>query len=347
MASTPVPRRVLLAGGGTAGHTSPLLATADALRRRDPDIEITALGTSRGLETRVVPEAGYPLELIPPVPVPRRPGVELLRTPGRLRGAMKAALEVLDRRAAGRGGRVRRLRLGAGVPRRPQAQAAARRPRGQRAPRYRQQARCPVHAVRRHQLPRHRPAARPLPRAADPPDDQHPRPGRAARRGTRDLRARPRPADPARDRWLAGGAPAQPVGRRGGSRLRRGRRPGAAHRRPAGRGEAGGPDRRSAVRRGAVRQPDGPRLRRRRRGRLPGREQHRHRGVRGRPPGDLRAAADRQRRAGPQRPPGDRRRRWPARGRRRPHARVGEPHGPGAAHRPGAAGGDVGRGRPT
>jgi UDP-N-acetylglucosamine--N-acetylmuramyl-(pentapeptide) pyrophosphoryl-undecaprenol N-acetylglucosamine transferase len=97
MSPTSVPRRVLLAGGGTAGHTSPLLATADALRRRDPDIEITALGTARGLETRVVPEAGYPLELIPPVPVPRRPGMDLLRTPGRLRGAMKAALEVLDR----------------------------------------------------------------------------------------------------------------------------------------------------------------------------------------------------------------------------------------------------------
>jgi UDP-N-acetylglucosamine--N-acetylmuramyl-(pentapeptide) pyrophosphoryl-undecaprenol N-acetylglucosamine transferase len=97
MDASPAPRRVLLAGGGTAGHTSPLLATADALRRRDPSIEITALGTSRGLETRVIPEAGYPLELVPPVPLPRRPGMELLRTPGRLRGAMKAALEVLDR----------------------------------------------------------------------------------------------------------------------------------------------------------------------------------------------------------------------------------------------------------
>ena len=40
--------RVLLAGGGTAGHTSPLLATADALRRLDPDVEITCLGTPRG-----------------------------------------------------------------------------------------------------------------------------------------------------------------------------------------------------------------------------------------------------------------------------------------------------------
>ncbi len=90
-------RRVLLAGGGTAGHTSPLLATADALRRRLPDVEVTALGTARGLETRVVPEAGYPLELVPPVPLPRSLGPELLRTPGRLRAAVRAALEVVDR----------------------------------------------------------------------------------------------------------------------------------------------------------------------------------------------------------------------------------------------------------
>src|SRR6187549_4081424 len=89
--------RVLMAGGGTAGHTSPLLATADALRRHDPDCEVTALGTARGLEVRVVPEAGYPLELIPPVPLPRRPSVDLLRVPGRLRGAVRAAAEVLDR----------------------------------------------------------------------------------------------------------------------------------------------------------------------------------------------------------------------------------------------------------
>lgn len=89
--------RVLLAGGGTAGHTSPLIATADALRRLDPEVDITCLGTPRGLENRVVPEAGYPLELIPPVPLPRTPGMELLRTPGRLRGAVKATLEVVDR----------------------------------------------------------------------------------------------------------------------------------------------------------------------------------------------------------------------------------------------------------
>src|SRR4051794_17103349 len=89
--------RVLLAGGGTAGHTSPLLATADALRRLAPDVEITCLGTARGLETRVVPEAGYPLELIAPVPLPRRPGVDLLKVPVRLTRAVREAGAVLDR----------------------------------------------------------------------------------------------------------------------------------------------------------------------------------------------------------------------------------------------------------
>ncbi|MFC5728440.1 MULTISPECIES: undecaprenyldiphospho-muramoylpentapeptide beta-N-acetylglucosaminyltransferase [Nocardioides] len=88
--------RVLLAGGGTAGHTSPLLATADALRRLDAGVEITCLGTPRGLENKVVPAAGYPLRLIPPVPLPRRPGKDLALVPKRLGAAVKAALDVID-----------------------------------------------------------------------------------------------------------------------------------------------------------------------------------------------------------------------------------------------------------
>jgi UDP-N-acetylglucosamine--N-acetylmuramyl-(pentapeptide) pyrophosphoryl-undecaprenol N-acetylglucosamine transferase len=88
---------IVLAGGGTAGHTSPLIATADALRRHDPEsIEITAMGTARGLETRVVPEAGYRLELIPPVPLPRKPSPALLAVPGRMWSAVAAARKVLD-----------------------------------------------------------------------------------------------------------------------------------------------------------------------------------------------------------------------------------------------------------
>lgn len=90
-------RRVLLAGGGTAGHTSPLLATADALRRRHPDLEITCLGTARGLETTLIPAAGYPLELVSPVPLSRQVNADLLRTPARLRTAVRETVAVLDR----------------------------------------------------------------------------------------------------------------------------------------------------------------------------------------------------------------------------------------------------------
>ncbi len=82
---------VLLAGGGTTGHVAPLLALADCLRRRDPQAVVTALGTAEGLEARLVPEAGYPLAVIPRVPLPRRPSAELGRLPGRLRAAVAAA----------------------------------------------------------------------------------------------------------------------------------------------------------------------------------------------------------------------------------------------------------------
>jgi len=89
-------RHIVLAGGGTAGHISPLLATADALRRRDPGIGITALGTVKGLETRIVPERGYALELIPAVPLPRKPSAELISVPGRLAGTIRRTAEILD-----------------------------------------------------------------------------------------------------------------------------------------------------------------------------------------------------------------------------------------------------------
>jgi UDP-N-acetylglucosamine--N-acetylmuramyl-(pentapeptide) pyrophosphoryl-undecaprenol N-acetylglucosamine transferase len=89
--------RVLLAGGGSAGHTSPLLATAEALKRLSPGVEITCLGTRERIEARIIPAAGYPLEFVPSVPLPRRPNADLARLPGRLRAARAAALAVVDR----------------------------------------------------------------------------------------------------------------------------------------------------------------------------------------------------------------------------------------------------------
>ena len=70
---------------------------ADALRRLEPTAEITALGTVRGLDTTLIPARGYPLELIPPVPLPRKLNRALLQTPGRLRDSVLEAGAVLDR----------------------------------------------------------------------------------------------------------------------------------------------------------------------------------------------------------------------------------------------------------
>jgi len=87
---------VVLAGGGTAGHVEPAMAVADALCELDPQVRITALGTQRGLETRLVPERGYHLELITPVPLPRKPNGDLARLPPRVWRAVRETRAVLD-----------------------------------------------------------------------------------------------------------------------------------------------------------------------------------------------------------------------------------------------------------
>lgn len=93
-------RSVLLAGGGTAGHVNPLLAVADELRRRDPDMVLIVLGTERGLEATLVPAHGFPLALVPRVPMPRRPTLDWFRLPGRLAAAVRAAGAAIDRSGA-------------------------------------------------------------------------------------------------------------------------------------------------------------------------------------------------------------------------------------------------------
>ena len=88
---------VVVAGGGTAGHIEPAMALADAVRRLRPDAVVTALGTEKGLDTRLIPARGYPLELIPPVPLPRKPSGALLRLPGKVWSAVSAVRDVLRR----------------------------------------------------------------------------------------------------------------------------------------------------------------------------------------------------------------------------------------------------------
>lgn len=95
------PVHVVLAGGGTAGHVNPLLSVAAALRRLDPDVAASVIGTSVGLEARLVPQAGYELDVIEKVPFPRRPGMSMLRFPSRwLREVRRAESILRERRAS-------------------------------------------------------------------------------------------------------------------------------------------------------------------------------------------------------------------------------------------------------
>jgi UDP-N-acetylglucosamine--N-acetylmuramyl-(pentapeptide) pyrophosphoryl-undecaprenol N-acetylglucosamine transferase len=69
-------RTILIAAGGTGGHLFPGIAVADELKARDPETRVVFVGTPRGLESRLVPRAGYELELLPILPLN---GVGLLR----------------------------------------------------------------------------------------------------------------------------------------------------------------------------------------------------------------------------------------------------------------------------
>jgi UDP-N-acetylglucosamine--N-acetylmuramyl-(pentapeptide) pyrophosphoryl-undecaprenol N-acetylglucosamine transferase len=84
---------LIFAGGGTGGHVYPMIAVADAVHEIAPELELVFVGTERGMETRVVPERGYRLELMRISPIRGR-GVL-----GALHGIARAALSVPEARA--------------------------------------------------------------------------------------------------------------------------------------------------------------------------------------------------------------------------------------------------------
>ena len=76
---TPPTRRVVVAGGGTAGHVFPGLAVARALRDRGHDVAF--VGSSEGLEARLVPAAGFEFNPVVAQPFTRAPSLRALRAP--------------------------------------------------------------------------------------------------------------------------------------------------------------------------------------------------------------------------------------------------------------------------
>lgn len=88
-------RRIVFAGGGTAGHIQPALAIAKKWRENHPEDSIVFIGTSSGLENTLVPQAGFDLAHITRVRVPRALTPSLLKVPFQLRAAVSQSKEIL------------------------------------------------------------------------------------------------------------------------------------------------------------------------------------------------------------------------------------------------------------
>jgi UDP-N-acetylglucosamine--N-acetylmuramyl-(pentapeptide) pyrophosphoryl-undecaprenol N-acetylglucosamine transferase len=101
-------RTILIAAGGTGGHLFPGIAVAEELVRRDPTTRVVFAGTPRGLESRLVPRAGYALELLPILPLnrvgPPRLLVGLLALPWGMARAAALVLRLRPTAVLGVGG---------------------------------------------------------------------------------------------------------------------------------------------------------------------------------------------------------------------------------------------------
>jgi UDP-N-acetylglucosamine--N-acetylmuramyl-(pentapeptide) pyrophosphoryl-undecaprenol N-acetylglucosamine transferase len=89
--------RMLIAGGGTGGHLFPGLALAEEVKTRHPRNDVLFVGTQRGLEVRVVPKSGFPLELVDVGPLKRQGGLGLLRGLGRIPRSLWQSRRILRR----------------------------------------------------------------------------------------------------------------------------------------------------------------------------------------------------------------------------------------------------------
>ncbi|NLU65863.1 undecaprenyldiphospho-muramoylpentapeptide beta-N-acetylglucosaminyltransferase [Streptomyces sp. HNM0574] len=101
----PSPRKapalsVVIGAGGTGGHIYPGIAVAEALRRAVPDCRVAFIGTERGLETELVPGAGFPLHTVDMIPFDRSLGVRRFGLPADLLRAGAQARGVLRRTGA-------------------------------------------------------------------------------------------------------------------------------------------------------------------------------------------------------------------------------------------------------
>jgi UDP-N-acetylglucosamine--N-acetylmuramyl-(pentapeptide) pyrophosphoryl-undecaprenol N-acetylglucosamine transferase len=89
--------KLLIAGGGTGGHVFPAIAIAQEWLSRSKEREVVLVGTQRGIEMKLVPTAGLPLETIRVAGLKGKGGTTLLRNLGMLGTGLSDAFGVLRR----------------------------------------------------------------------------------------------------------------------------------------------------------------------------------------------------------------------------------------------------------
>jgi len=89
--------KLLIAGGGTGGHVFPAIAIAQEWLSRGKEREVVLVGTQRGIEMKLVPAAGLPLETIRVAGLKGKGGITLLKNLGMLGTGLSDAFTVLKR----------------------------------------------------------------------------------------------------------------------------------------------------------------------------------------------------------------------------------------------------------
>src|SRR5580700_1611830 len=89
--------KLLIAGGGTGGHVIPALAIAREWLLRGKEREVVLVGTERGIEMKLVPQAGLPLETLRVAGLKGKAGATLMRNLAMLAPAMLDARRVLQK----------------------------------------------------------------------------------------------------------------------------------------------------------------------------------------------------------------------------------------------------------
>jgi UDP-N-acetylglucosamine--N-acetylmuramyl-(pentapeptide) pyrophosphoryl-undecaprenol N-acetylglucosamine transferase len=87
--------KLLIAGGGTGGHVFPAIAIAQEWKSRGADRDVVLVGTQRGIEMKLVPQAGLPLETIRVAGLKGKGGTTLLKNLAMLGSGLSDAFGVL------------------------------------------------------------------------------------------------------------------------------------------------------------------------------------------------------------------------------------------------------------